>query len=80
MLRLEAECSCSWQKARNPLEYKRVVLTVTTVRLFVSSLDASVVVVGLPTVIEELSASLFLGIWTITGYRLMLTVLLVSIG
>lgn len=62
------------------MEYKRVVLTVTTVRLFVSSLDASVVVVGLPTVIEELSASLFLGIWTITGYRLMLTVLLVSIG
>lgn len=45
-----------------------------------SSLDASIIVVGLPTVINELNTSLAAGIWIITAYRLMTTVLLVSIG
>lgn len=45
-----------------------------------STLDASVVVVGLPTIIEDLNTSLFAGIWVITGYRLMITILLVAIG
>src|SRR5208283_1274739 len=35
---------------------------------------------GLPTIIEALNTTLFAGIWVITGYRLMLTILLVSIG
>jgi EmrB/QacA subfamily drug resistance transporter len=43
-------------------------------------LDSSIIVVGLPTVIEDLNTSLFLGIWVIAGYRLMMTVLLVAIG
>src|SRR5208283_2754491 len=43
-------------------------------------LDSSIIVVGLPTVIEDLNTSLFLGIWAITGYRLMITILLVAIG
>ncbi len=45
-----------------------------------STLDASIVVVGLPTIIEDLNTSLFAGIWIITGYRLMITILLVTIG
>ncbi len=45
-----------------------------------STLDSSIVVVGLPTVLADLNASLFLGIWIITAYRLMITILLVSIG
>ncbi len=62
------------------LEYKWTVLTVTTVGIFMSTLDASIVVVGLPVIIENLNTSLFLGIWIITGYRLMITILLVTIG
>ena len=62
------------------MEYKWTVLTVTTVGIFMSTLDASIVVVGLPTIIEDLSTSLFAGIWVITGYRLMITILLVAIG
>ena len=62
------------------MEYKWTVLTVTTVGIFMATLDASKVVVGLPTVIEDLNTTLFAGIWVITGYRLMITILLVSIG
>ena len=62
------------------MEYKWTVLTVTTVGIFMATLDASVVVVGLPVIIEDLNTSLFAGIWVITGYRLMITILLVTIG
>jgi EmrB/QacA subfamily drug resistance transporter len=36
--------------------------------------------IGLPTVLEDLNANIFHGIWIITGYRLMLTILLVMLG
>ncbi len=62
------------------MEYKWTVLTVTTVGQFMAALDASIIVVGLPTIIEDLNTSLFAGIWVITGYRLMITVLLVLVG
>ncbi len=62
------------------MEYKWTVLTVTTVGIFMSTLDASIVVVGLPTIIADLNTSLFAGIWVITGYRLMVTILLVTVG
>lgn len=62
------------------MEYKWTVLSVTTVGIFMATLDASIVVVGLPTIIEDLDTSLFAGIWVITGYRLMITILLVTIG
>ncbi|HEY4822419.1 MAG TPA: MFS transporter [Candidatus Bathyarchaeia archaeon] len=62
------------------MEYKWVVLTVTTVGIFMATLDASIVVVGLPTVISELQTNLVVGVWIITIYRLMITILLVSIG
>lgn len=45
-----------------------------------ATLDSSILVVGLPTVVEDLNTSLFLGIWVITGYRLVLTIFLVAIG
>jgi EmrB/QacA subfamily drug resistance transporter len=62
------------------MEYKWVVLTVTTVGIFMATLDASIVVVGLPIVIEDLRTNLVVGVWIITIYRLMITILLVSIG
>lgn len=43
-------------------------------------LDSSIIVVGLPTVVEDLNTSLFLGIWVIAGYDLAITILLVAIG
>ena len=62
------------------MEYKWVVLTVTTVGIFMATLDSSIVVVGLPQVILDLKTNLVVGVWIITIYRLMITVLLVGIG
>src|SRR3989475_3114936 len=62
------------------MDYKWVVLTVTTVGIFMATLDTSIIIVGLPTVIEDLHTNLVVGVWIITIYRLMITILLVTIG
>jgi EmrB/QacA subfamily drug resistance transporter len=62
------------------MDYKWVALSVTTVGVFMSFLDMSIVVVGLPTILQDLHASIVHGIWIITGYTLMTTILLVLLG
>jgi len=62
------------------MKYKWVALTVTTVGGFMASLDSSILTIGLPTVLGDLNANIFHGIWIITGYKLMLTILLVMLG
>ena len=62
------------------MEYKWVVLSVTTVGIFMASLDQSIVIIGLPTVLQDLHANIVHGIWIITGYRLMMTILAVLLG
>jgi len=62
------------------MEYKWVALSVTTVGMFMASLDMSIVVVGLPTILQSLHASIVHGIWIITGYTLMMTILAVILG
>src|SRR3989441_789313 len=70
----------AWQSGGLSLEYKWVVLTVTTVGIFMATLDSSILVVGLPQVVAALNTNLVVGVWFITVYRLMITVLLVGIG
>jgi len=62
------------------LDYKWVVLTVTTVGIFMATLDSSILVVGLPQVVLALHTNLVEGVWFITIYRLMICILLVAIG
>jgi EmrB/QacA subfamily drug resistance transporter len=62
------------------MKYKWVALTVTTVGTFMASLDTSIVVIGLPTVLHDLNATIVHGVWIITGYRLMMVILLVLLG
>ncbi len=62
------------------MKYKWVALTVTTVGSLMSSLDTTIVVIGLPAILNDLHATIVHGIWVITGYQLMLTVLLVLLG
>ena len=62
------------------MQYKYVALTVTTVGASMAALDSSCMTIGLPTVLKDLNATIFQRIWIITGYRLMLTVLLVILG
>src|SRR5713101_4263775 len=45
-----------------------------------ATLDSSILVVGLPQVVVALNTNLVVGVWFITIYRLMITVLLVGIG
>jgi len=62
------------------MDYKWVALSVTTVGSFMSSLDSTIVIVGLPTILQKLHASIIHGVWIITGYALMTTILLVVLG
>jgi EmrB/QacA subfamily drug resistance transporter len=62
------------------MDYKWVALSVTCVGSFMATLDSSIVVIGLPTVLQNLHANLVEGVWIITGYKLMLTILLVLFG
>ena len=62
------------------MDYKWVALSVTTVGVFMSSLDSNIVVIGLPTILQKLNASIVHGIWIITGYALMTAILLVVLG
>ncbi|MEN2974408.1 MAG: MFS transporter [Candidatus Caldarchaeales archaeon] len=62
------------------MEKRWGVLTVTTIGVFMTSFDASLLVVGLPIVINDLNTDLATGSWVITIYRLALTILLIPIG
>jgi EmrB/QacA subfamily drug resistance transporter len=62
------------------MDYKWVALSVTTVGIFMANLDGSIVVIGLPTILRDLHANIVEGIWIITGYRLIITILLIMFG
>ena len=62
------------------MDYKWVAESITTIGVFMSSLDANIVVIGLPTILDKLNTSIVHGIWIITGYSLMTAILLVVLG
>ncbi|MDA8061114.1 MAG: MFS transporter [Actinomycetota bacterium] len=59
---------------------KWAILAVTTLGAFIANVDATIVVVGLPRILEGLHASITTGLWTMTGYLLVSTVLLLPVG
>ena len=62
------------------MDYKWVALSVTNIGTFMGTLDSSIVVIGLPTILKNLQANLVEGVWIITGYKLMITILLIMFG
>ncbi len=52
----------------------------TTIGAFMASVDSTIVIIALPTILQDLHASIIHGIWIITGYVLMITVLMVMLG
>jgi EmrB/QacA subfamily drug resistance transporter len=62
------------------MDYKWEALSITALGTFMSTMDMSIVVIGLPTIIQDLHASIVHGIWIITGYVLMMTIFLVILG
>ena len=63
------------------MQYKYVVLTNTTIGVFMALLDSNIVLISLPTIIRDLpNTTTFDGIWVIMGYTLITATLLLSFG
>ncbi len=62
------------------MEYKWVVLSVTTVGIFMAGLDTRIVLIGLPTIAESLRADLETLLWVTQGYQIAITIGLLFIG
>lgn len=64
----------------NQLEYKWVVLSVTTIGALMAAIDSTIVILGLPDIMVDLHADLVAMIWVIMGYILVSTVFLLAFG
>jgi len=63
------------------MEYKYIVLTNTTIGVFMAVLDSNIVLISLPTIIRDLPATTtFDGLWVIMGYTLITATLLLTFG
>jgi EmrB/QacA subfamily drug resistance transporter len=62
------------------LEYKWIVLSVTTIGAMMAAIDGTIVILGLPQMMIELHANLIAMIWVIMGYILVSTVFLMTFG
>jgi EmrB/QacA subfamily drug resistance transporter len=71
-------------KPRSPgtsgLPYKWVAFSVTSIGVLMSAIDSTVVVLGLPVMVQDLHASLVSMIWVIMGYTLVSTACLLVLG
>ncbi len=62
------------------LPYKWVAFSVTSVGVLMSAIDSTVVVLGLPVMVQDLHATLVSMIWVIMGYTLVSTACLLVFG
>ena len=62
------------------IEYKWIVLSVTTIGSMMAAIDSIIVILALPDMLQELHADLVEMIWVIMGYILVSTVFLMTFG
>lgn len=62
------------------MKYQWVVLSVTTVGIFMAGLDTRIVLIGLPTIAESLRADLETLLWVTQGYLIAMTIGLLFLG
>lgn len=62
------------------IEYKWIVLSVTTIGALMAAIDSTIVILGLPDMMVKLHADLVEMIWVIMGYILVSTVFLLTLG
>jgi EmrB/QacA subfamily drug resistance transporter len=62
------------------VEYRWVVLSVTTVGVFMAGLDTRIVLIGLPTIAESLRTDLETVLWVTQGYQIAITIGLLFLG
>jgi EmrB/QacA subfamily drug resistance transporter len=62
------------------VKYQWVVLSVTTVGIFMAGLDTRIVLIGLPTIAESLQSDLETLLWVTQGYQIAITIGLLFLG
>jgi EmrB/QacA subfamily drug resistance transporter len=62
------------------IEYKWIVLSVTTIGALMAAIDSTIVILALPDMLVQLHADLIEMIWVIMGYILVSTVFLLTFG
>jgi EmrB/QacA subfamily drug resistance transporter len=62
------------------VKYQWVVLSVTTVGIFMAGLDTRIVLIGLPTIASSLRADLETLLWVTQGYQIAITIGLLFLG
>lgn len=62
------------------VDYKWIVLSVTTIGALMAAIDSTIVILGLPEMMVKLHANLIEMIWVIMGYILVSTVFLLTFG
>src|SRR5512135_3089600 len=62
------------------IDYKWIVLSVTTIGALMASIDSTIVILGLPDMMVKLHADLVEMIWVIMAYILVSTVFLLTFG
>jgi EmrB/QacA subfamily drug resistance transporter len=67
-------------QTRDRVEYKWIVLSVTTIGAMMAAIDGTIVILGLPQMMIDLRADLLEMIWVIIGYILVSTVFLMTFG
>ncbi|KHD36211.1 MFS transporter [Clostridium acetobutylicum] len=65
---------------KNSKTHKWIILFVVTLVSFITNLDSTIVVIGLPKMMEGLNISVTSGLWIITGYIIASTVLILPAG
>ena len=67
-------------RPKGRIDYRWIVLSVTTIGSLMAAIDGTIVILGLPAMMTELHANLVSIIWVIIAYLLMSTVLLLVLG
>ncbi len=65
---------------RSHIDYKWIALSVTTIGSLMAAIDSTIVILGLPPMMEDLHADLIEMIWVIMAYILVSTVFLLAFG
>ncbi|HEX9056867.1 MAG TPA: MFS transporter [Ktedonobacterales bacterium] len=62
------------------LDYKWIALAVTTLGAMMVAIDSTIVILALPSMLEDLHSNLVTMVWVLIGYLLVSTVLLLTFG
>ncbi len=61
-------------------EYKWIVLSVVTLGALLAAIDSSIVILALPSIMNDLATNMVTALWVLMGYILMNTIFLIIFG